>query len=88
MEENKTPCKCNEPITAFAFNTGRALEAFMNNYNNGLTAEFNLVQAKILDFYAKYKDADDFDAGPRIMRAFVTTFGIQAETVGNEQNKG
>jgi len=88
MEGQNKDCTCKDPISAFAFNTGRSLEAFMNNYNNGLTLEFQLVQAKILDFYAKNKDCDDYDAGPRLMREFQATFGIQTATEGHVENKG
>lgn len=83
MEDQNNDCTCKEPISAFAFNTGRALEAFMNTYNNGLTNEHQLLWAKILDFYQKNKDSDDFDAGPRIMREFMKTFNIKEETEGH-----
>lgn len=83
MEDQNNDCKCNESISAFAFNTGRALEAFMNNYNNGLTNEHQLLWAKILDFWARNKNADDIDAGPRMMREFVKIFNIKEETEGH-----
>jgi len=86
MEEQNKDCICKEPISAFAFNTAKSLEDFINNYNGGLITEFQLLQAKILDFYSKNKEADDFDAGPRLMREFQATFGIQTATEGHVQN--
>jgi hypothetical protein len=100
MPEETKECTCKDPISAFAFNTGRALEAFMNNYNNGLTNEYQLLQAKILDFNSKlgilltnYLTAGegDYETISKIKDLYQATFNITNEFTGNipnEQNNG
>lgn len=45
-----------------------------------LREEKQNLECKILEFYTKYKDADD--VGPYLMNAFKDTFGIEVHTEG------
>lgn len=45
----------NEDISAFAFNTGKMIERFINKTNNNLAEDYNHLQALVLDFRNKIK---------------------------------
>lgn len=84
MEENS---KKDEEISAFAFTTGRAIEAFINNYNKGLLEEHKLLQAKILDFHHKLKNRSfkfdgELDVYENIVKFFEITFNIETNRNG------
>jgi hypothetical protein len=40
----------NEDISAFAFNTGKMIERFINKTNNNLEKDYKQLQALVLDF--------------------------------------
>lgn len=90
MEENN---KKDEDISAFAFTTGRAIEAFINNYNKGLVEEYKLSQAKILDFYHKLKTRSfkmdgEMDVYDNLTKIFEITFNIEHVTNGEIKEEG
>ncbi len=49
----------NENISAFAFKTGRLIEELINKENNNLKESNQMLEARILHFYAKLKDEKD-----------------------------
>ena len=46
----------DEIISAFAFNTGRQIEELIKEQTNNLQERNQMLEAKILDWYAKSKD--------------------------------
>ena len=40
----------DEDISAFAFNTGKMIERFINKTNNNLSEDYEQLQALVLDF--------------------------------------
>lgn len=46
----------NDFISAFAFNTGRQIEQLIKEQTNNLEERNQILEAKILDWYAKNKD--------------------------------
>lgn len=47
-----------EDISAFAFNTGKMIERFINKTNNNLSEDYKHLQALVLDFRNKIKDKE------------------------------
>ncbi|HQJ57120.1 MAG TPA: hypothetical protein PLH46_05710 [Caldisericia bacterium] len=47
-----------EDISAFAFNTGKMIERFINKTNNNLEEDYKHLQALVLDFRNKIKDKE------------------------------
>ena len=45
----------DEDISAFAFNTGKMIERFINKTNNNLEEDYKQLQALVLDFRNKIK---------------------------------
>ncbi len=71
MEDNKNK---SEEISAFAFDTGRAIEKFINNHNNNLQLNNQLLQAKILDFHSKHKNFTG--TIEELLKVYKATFNI------------
>lgn len=65
----------NEDISAFAFNTGKMIERFINKTNNNLAEDYNHLQALVLDFRNKIKDEE-------FVKQFDKHFNIQVQKDG------
>jgi hypothetical protein len=48
----------DEDISAFAFNTGKMIERFINKTNNNLDEDYKKLQALVLYFRNKIKDKE------------------------------
>jgi len=62
----------DEIISAFAFDTGRKIESLIKEQTNNLEERNQMLEAKILDWYGKSKDAK-----------FAEHFGIKEYRSGN-----
>lgn len=65
----------NEDISAFAFNTGKMIERFINKTNNNLEKDYKQLQALVLDFRNKIKDEE-------FVKQFDKHFNIQVQKDG------
>ena len=65
----------NEIISAFAFRTGKAIEKLIIEETNNLKETNKMLEAKILDFWARNRKADDYNVGPLLMKDFEKTDG-------------
>lgn len=65
----------DEDILAFAFNTGKMIERFINKTNNNLEEDYKHLQALVLNFRNKIKDEE-------FVKQFDKHFNIQVQKDG------
>lgn len=65
----------DEDISAFAFNTGKMIERFINKTNNNLEEDYKHLQALVLNFRNKIKDEE-------FVKQFDKHFNIQVQKDG------
>ncbi len=70
-------------ISAFAFKTGRLIEELINKENNNLKEENQMLQARILHFYAKLKDDSKvFFYTPDLIKDYEKNFNVATHYSG------
>ena len=72
----------NEPISAFAFEIGRDIEALINRKISRTLSQNERLLAKILEFYAKIREMNS-DELYRIEETYKEHFQICTLTKGN-----
>lgn len=71
----------DEAISAFAFNTGREIEKFINERNSNLVETNMLLEGKILTFAGRIKF---FDSAKDLETAYREFFGIELVEGGSK----
>ena len=72
-----------EEISAFAFNTAKALESFIDVNTNNLRLTNKMLEANILNFYQKLREVVQLDSSwDFVLKEYETRFNIQTVTEG------